>query len=339
MRYSQSLDVRPGDVFELSGEADIAEDAGFLASSAQLAGTDGKVVDYMHAWKAIRQSGAFTNVFMVPPRTKSLIVRLTGSKRSRLTVRNVRLARTERRAIDLFKGKTRSIFIVRELQKKLLRYISGQKIETGTVFITRTGRPMSRTNIWREMKNLCREAEVNPEKVSPRLSHILLIVLILGLGLPLAFFFLKLMINEISPRETERDRQIRAWGVNKYWVIILLLGLTVSSCSILQAVHLKDCTYEYEKLSDMTFLGMPKGDLLSISGIAKVTKALLGKTETVERIKKLFSTEDFSEYYIEDLNSTNGTMLNDEVVSKSEISNGAITCLYSRRPVCGLRSG
>lgn len=125
------------------------------------------------------------------------------------------------------------------------------------------------------------KAQVNPEKVSPRLSHILLIVLILGLGLPLAFFFLKLMINEISPRETERDRQIRAWGVNKYWVIILLLGLTVSSCSILQAVHLKDCTYEYEKLSDMTFLGMPKGDLLSISGIAKVTKALLGKTETV----------------------------------------------------------
>ena len=106
VRYSQSLDVRPGDVFELSGEADIAEDAGFLASSAQLAGADGKVVDYMHAWKAIRQSGAFTNVFMVPPRTKSLIVRLTGSKRSRLTVRNVRLARTERRVIDLFKGKT-----------------------------------------------------------------------------------------------------------------------------------------------------------------------------------------------------------------------------------------
>ena len=71
------------------------------------------------------------------------------------------------------KGKTRSIFIVRDLQKKLLHYISEQHITTGAIFITRTGKPISRTNIWREMKNLCLEANVNPEKVFPHnLRHL-----------------------------------------------------------------------------------------------------------------------------------------------------------------------
>ncbi len=76
-------------------------------------------------------------------------------------------------ATALLKGKTRRIFIVRSLQKKLLRYASGQQITTGSVFVTRTGKPMSRTNIWREMKSLCLEAEVNPEKVFPHnLRHL-----------------------------------------------------------------------------------------------------------------------------------------------------------------------
>lgn len=71
------------------------------------------------------------------------------------------------------KGKTRSVFIVRELQKKLLRYAAEQKITSGAIFITRTGKPMSRTNIWREMKNLCEQANVNPQKVFPHnLRHL-----------------------------------------------------------------------------------------------------------------------------------------------------------------------
>lgn len=71
------------------------------------------------------------------------------------------------------KGKMRNVFIVRALQKKLLNYISEQKIRSGTVFVTRTGRPMNRTNIWREMKALCVEANVNPQKVFPHnLRHL-----------------------------------------------------------------------------------------------------------------------------------------------------------------------
>jgi len=76
-------------------------------------------------------------------------------------------------AVVSLKGKTRSVFIVRELQKKLLRYAAEQKITVGAIFITRNGKPMSRTNIWREMKNLCVQAEVNPQKVFPHnLRHL-----------------------------------------------------------------------------------------------------------------------------------------------------------------------
>ena len=76
-------------------------------------------------------------------------------------------------AVVSLKCKTRSVFIVRELQKKLLRYAAEQKITSGAIFITRNGKPMSRTNIWREMKSLCERAGVNPQKVFPHnLRHL-----------------------------------------------------------------------------------------------------------------------------------------------------------------------
>lgn len=76
-------------------------------------------------------------------------------------------------AVVSLKGKTRTVFIVKALQKKLLRYISEQKIKQGSVFVTRTGKPISRTNIWREMKSLCEQADVNPNKVFPHnLRHL-----------------------------------------------------------------------------------------------------------------------------------------------------------------------
>lgn len=76
-------------------------------------------------------------------------------------------------AIVSLKGKTRSVFIVKELRKKLLRYTAEQEIKSGAIFITRTGKPISRTNIWREMKNLCEQANVNPQKVFPHnLRHL-----------------------------------------------------------------------------------------------------------------------------------------------------------------------
>ena len=71
------------------------------------------------------------------------------------------------------KAKTRVIFIVKELQKKLLRYAAEQNIKTGMIFITKAGKPINRTNIWREMKSLCKAANVNPQKVFPHnLRHL-----------------------------------------------------------------------------------------------------------------------------------------------------------------------
>ena len=76
-------------------------------------------------------------------------------------------------AVVRCKGKTRAVFIVRELRQKLLRYAAEQNIQSGMIFVTRTGKPISRTNIWREMKALCIEADVNPQKVFPyNLRHL-----------------------------------------------------------------------------------------------------------------------------------------------------------------------
>lgn len=71
------------------------------------------------------------------------------------------------------KGKTRRIFIVPELKKKLLRYAREQKINTGALFVTKNGKPVSRNNIWRSMKSLCKDARVSPDKVFPHnLRHL-----------------------------------------------------------------------------------------------------------------------------------------------------------------------
>lgn len=76
-------------------------------------------------------------------------------------------------AVVLCKGKRRSVFIVKALQKKLLRYIKDQKIKTGSVFVTRNGNPVSRSNIWRDMKKLCKDANVCSSKVFPHnLRHL-----------------------------------------------------------------------------------------------------------------------------------------------------------------------
>ena len=76
-------------------------------------------------------------------------------------------------AVVSLKGKTRSVFIVKSLRRKLLDYAKKQGITSGSIFITRTGKPMNRTNIWKEMKSLCEQANVNPNKVFPHnLRHL-----------------------------------------------------------------------------------------------------------------------------------------------------------------------
>lgn len=96
----------------------------------------------------------------------------TGIRVSELQYITVEAVKSGETVVSL-KGKTRSVFIVKELQKKLLRYAAVQGIKSGLIFITRTGKPLSRTNIWREMKSLCESAGVNPQKVFPHnLRHL-----------------------------------------------------------------------------------------------------------------------------------------------------------------------
>lgn len=71
------------------------------------------------------------------------------------------------------KGKVRRILIPRELQKKILYYIQKNNLQQGAVFRTSSGNAVDRSNIWKEMKALCEEAEVEKEKVFPHnLRHL-----------------------------------------------------------------------------------------------------------------------------------------------------------------------
>ena len=71
------------------------------------------------------------------------------------------------------KGKIRTILIPGKLCRKLLKYARKQKIASGEIFLTRSGKPLSRHQIWAEMKALCAQAKVQPSKVFPHnLRHL-----------------------------------------------------------------------------------------------------------------------------------------------------------------------
>ncbi len=77
------------------------------------------------------------------------------------------------RAIVNCKNKTRVIFIPVPLQKLLKEYSKKAGIKTGTVFISKNGKALDRSNIWRDMKALCKHADVCPKKVFPHnLRHL-----------------------------------------------------------------------------------------------------------------------------------------------------------------------
>ena len=65
------------------------------------------------------------------------------------------------------KGKIRTVFLPTKLCMMLQDYARGQGISTGAIFVTRSGKPLDRSNIWKSMKELCSAAGVDPEKVFP----------------------------------------------------------------------------------------------------------------------------------------------------------------------------
>lgn len=85
------------------------------------------------------------------------------SELSAVTIESLKM----RKATINCKGKMRIVILPKELCKMLLEYAKRQKITNGSVFITRTGKPLDRSTIWKMMKDLCEDAGVSKEKVFP----------------------------------------------------------------------------------------------------------------------------------------------------------------------------
>ena len=96
----------------------------------------------------------------------------TGIRVSEVKYITVEAIRSGRAEISL-KGKIRTILIPNKLCRKLRKYAGKQKIASGEIFLTRSGKGLSRRQIWAEMKGLCRKAGVAPSKVFPHnLRHL-----------------------------------------------------------------------------------------------------------------------------------------------------------------------
>lgn len=96
----------------------------------------------------------------------------TGIRVSELRSFTVEAVR-EGKAEVVNKGKCRVVFLPGRLRKELLRYARERGIGSGPVFVTRGGRTLDRSNIWSDMKALCREAGVEESKVFPHnLRHL-----------------------------------------------------------------------------------------------------------------------------------------------------------------------
>ncbi len=89
-------------------------------------------------------------------------------------VRYITVEAIKKGRVDVaLKGKIRTILIPEKLCRKLLGYVKKQKIAFGEVFITKSGKGLSRGQIWSAMKNLCRVAGVEEGKVYPHnLRHL-----------------------------------------------------------------------------------------------------------------------------------------------------------------------
>lgn len=96
----------------------------------------------------------------------------TGIRVSEVRYITVEAARQGRTEIAL-KGKIRTILLPNKLCRKLLKFAKKQKTVSGEIFLTKNGKPVSRCQIWAEMKALCKYAGVEPSRVFPHnLRHL-----------------------------------------------------------------------------------------------------------------------------------------------------------------------
>ena len=96
----------------------------------------------------------------------------TGIRISELKYITVSAVKSGKAEINC-KGKIRTVFLPKKLCKMLGEYIQKNKIAEGSVFVTKSGKALDRSNVWFDMKKLCKSAGVSKEKVFPHnLRHL-----------------------------------------------------------------------------------------------------------------------------------------------------------------------
>lgn len=95
-----------------------------------------------------------------------------GIRVSELKYITVSAIKTRQATINC-KGKMRIVILPKDLCKMLTVYIKKRNIKSGSVFVTKNGKPLDRSNIWSDMKKLCSSAGVSKDKVFPHnLRHL-----------------------------------------------------------------------------------------------------------------------------------------------------------------------
>lgn len=90
----------------------------------------------------------------------------TGIRVSELQFVTISAVKCGQADIDC-KGKSRRVIIPDALCRVLKQYAKEQKITSGSIFVSKNGKPLDRSNIWKLMKSLCESAGVPKEKVFP----------------------------------------------------------------------------------------------------------------------------------------------------------------------------
>lgn len=114
--------------------------------------------EYLRLLKASKQSEQLNLVIQT--------ICATGIRVSELRYFTVEAIRYGEVTVDC-KNKTRTILVPGKLKNVLLNYAKRHNIVSGAIFVTRTGRPLDRSNIWSAMKKLCETAGVRASKVFP----------------------------------------------------------------------------------------------------------------------------------------------------------------------------
>ena len=116
--------------------------------------------EYMRLLNAARSKGNLRLYYLMQT------LGSTGIRISELKYISVEALRSGSAVVDC-KGKQRVVLIPKKLRKALLDYCKEAGIVSGSVFVTKRGNPVNRSNIWRELQALCAAARVKPHKVFP----------------------------------------------------------------------------------------------------------------------------------------------------------------------------